>query len=693
MLALALIAPALAAGGYWYVNRTEKLPLPPEPESYSFTVEPATSNSGDLKRNVNFRDLFVIPADGSTTVFEMFEITTRKFGSRKALGSRPLVKIVEESKIINGQEKKWQFYQLGEYNWLTYDQAFERACQFGCGLLTLGLKSGGRLAIVEETRQEWTLAAQGSFSQGITVLTAYANLGEDGIAYSLQLGETTHVLANAKEIALLGRLKKTIVPTLKHVIYTDQLPADFKAPEGLILHSFDQVVELGKNNHRPIQKPHSNDLCVIMFTSGSTGEPKGVVLTHGNVTAAIGAAIKGLDVSQEDVYLSYLPLAHILAFVIECGLLWVGAAIGHGHPRTLVDTNVRNCKGDITELRPTVMAGVPTVYEKIKAGIERKINSAPAIKKKLFELGFNARLAALQKGYDTPFWSKLVFNQFKDVVGGRMRFMVSGGAPLSPELHSFLRVCFGVPILQGYGLTETCGPSNVQLFSDSEIGTVGPPIGSIEIKLVDVPDMGYTHNDKPNPRGEIWVRGPSVGQGYYKKQDLTAEAFINGWFATGDVGEWTPKGTLKIIDRKKNLIKPLHGEYIALEKLESTYKNSSFVENICVYVDGTRYHCVAVISVNRPNVEDWAAKNNLQASVEELCESKELKTAVLQSLNEVARKSKLKSIELLRAVHLDPQAWTPETQFLTAAMKIQRRKIVAAFQKQIDLLYKDLPKE
>lgn len=226
--------------------------------------------------------------------------------------------------------------------------------------------------------------------------------------------------------------------------------------------------------------------------------------------------------------------------------------------------SVRNCDGDIKTLRPTVFVAVPTVLEKIKKEVERKVSQASFISRAIFRGAYSWKQSSRISGSSTPILDRFVFSQFKEIVGGRLRLMVSGGAYLSPDVQKFMENCFGVKVIQGYGLTETCGPACMQEPSDNRAGTVGAPFPSVEVKLVDVPDMGYTHDDDVGPRGEIWVRGNSVMQGYYKNEEETKKALTDdGWFKTGDIGQWTPEGTLLIVDRVKNLIKPPHGEYIA----------------------------------------------------------------------------------------------------------------------------------
>jgi long-chain acyl-CoA synthetase len=298
---------------------------------------------------------------------------------------------------------------------------------------------------------------------------------------------------------------------------------------------------------------------------------------HRNIVATIASAMAGLSVTNKDVYIGYLPLAHILELGAENAIICSGAAIGYGTPRTLTDATAKPC-GDLKAIAPTIMAGVPRVYDTIKKGIMGKISKAGGLKKKLFETAFGWKLPYTLNNETSPFFDWLVFSKFLPEVGGRLRLMISGGAPLSKETMEFIKVCFGCTIIQGYGLTETCGGCSFQDPSKFSTGNVGIPIGSNEVKLIDVLEMGYSHKDK-DPRGEICIRGNNISLGYYKDQKKTDESFDkDGWFHTGDIGQWNSNGTLSIIDRKKNLVKMAHGEYVALENLESIFGNSPFVK-------------------------------------------------------------------------------------------------------------------
>jgi len=296
----------------------------------------------------------------------------------------------------------------------------------------------------------------------------------------------------------------------------------------------------------------------------------------------------------------------------------------------------------------------------------------------------------MSEGKDTPIWNKLVLNKLKARIGGNVRFIVSGGAPLSSQCADFLQSAFGCPVLQGYGLTETCGGTTVGEQSDLEGAySAGAPIASIEIKLVDCPKMNYLSTDEPCPRGEIWIRGANVTKGYYKMEEKTKEDFIDGWFKTGDIGQLNVNGTLSIVDRMKNLVKPPHGEYIAIEKLESMYKNCPLVANIMVFAHSQSDFIVALVHPNKAALE----KKVSGSSWHDICESAEAKKAVMSALLQTWKELELRGIEKISNVALYPDEWTPDNNWLTAAMKLKRPDILKDHKEEIQELYKELKSE
>ena len=363
-----------------------------------------------------------------------------------------------------------------------------------------------------------------------------------------------------------------------------------------------------------------------------------------------------------DGLLTYLPLAHILEFVFENACLYWGGTMGYGNPKTLSDSSVKNCKGDIREFKPTVLVGVPAVWESVKKGIVAKVNSGSPIVKNLFWSALWAKNSLLHWGLPgSGILDAVVFKKVKEATGGRLRICMNGGGPIAKDTQRFISMAI-TPMINGYGLTETTAMGALMdpfEWTDDAHGNIP---GSVEVKLVDFPDAGYHATNKPNPQGEVWIRGVTVMEGYYQNEQETKEALTpDGWFKTGDIGEWDKNGHLKIIDRKKNLVKTLNGEYIALEKLESVYRSATVVANICVYADQQRTKPVAIIVPAEPALKKLADRIGVEGSgIEDLVHNAKIQAAVLKELQQAGRAGGLSGIEIIEGVVLADEEWTPQ---------------------------------
>jgi long-chain acyl-CoA synthetase len=370
------------------------------------------------------------------------------------------------------------------------------------------------------------------------------------------------------------------------------------------------VEELGKGISESFKKiipAKRDDIAVIMYTSGSTGTPKGVMISHGNLLASARSfpiRLGELDINKE-IWVAYLPLAHVLELTAEVGCLISGIKIGYSTPQTIVDTSTaikRGQKGDLRELKPTIMASVPLILERFAKAVSEKISKASWIQQTIFNEAYKYKLKKIRNGQSTFFLDRLLFNKISSaVIGGSVKYIICGSALLSLEVQEFIQVCLA-PVRQSYALTETCAGGTAQYEFEIRTEDCGSVIASSEIRLVNWDEGGYHQTDKPNPRGEIYLGGDNVSLGYYKMPEKTAEDFyiIDGvrYFATGDIAEIMPNGNLKIIDRKKDLVKLQGGEYISLSKIEVTLKLLSFVDNCCVCANPLKSNCVVLISPN-----------------------------------------------------------------------------------------------
>jgi len=339
-----------------------------------------------------------------------------------------------------------------------------------------------------------------------------------------------------------------------------------------------------------------------------------------------------------------------------------------------------------------VFVGVPRVFQKIYDRVQQTIQESLWHRRKLFNYAYQTKVEAMAKNEATPWLDSLVFAKIRARLGGRIRLIVSGSAPLSPTLQQFERVCFCCPVIQGYGLSETCAVTTVQLDQDQTLGHVGPPVPSNEVKLISVPEMNYTPDDKPFPRGEIAIRGINVFVGYYKDPERTQEAFTeDGFFKTGDIGQWNKDGTLSIIDRKKNIFKLAQGEYVAAEKLEGIYVRSKYIAQVFVYGDSLQNYLVSVIVPEAETVIPWAKANNLlpngNYTMATLCADERVRRLIQAELAEEAAKAGLNGFELMKDFWLEPLEFSLENQLITPTFKLVRTKLKARYQNEIQQMY------
>lgn len=524
------------------------------------------------------------------------------------------------------------------------------------------------MCILTVLSAHWLATSHGAASQSMPVVTAYDSLGEEGLKHSL-------VQTGSKAIFLDPNLLPTLArvigdSALKYVVYNtipEPKQADIEKLKStnsdLIVISFDELIKSGKDKPVEAVPPTPDDLCCIMYTSGSTGPPKGVTIKHKAVVASMAGVqtIVSRYLGPSDALLTYLPQSHIFEFMFENVCLFWGGTMGYGNPKTLSDTSVRNCKGDIREFRPTVLIGVPAVWESVKKGIVGKVNGGSAIVRNLFWGAMAMKRFCLSTGVPgAALTDAVVFKKLKEATGGRLRIALNGGGPVSQDTLEFISYAI-CPMIGGYGLTETCAMGAIQDPFAWNPKTLGDIPGSIEIKLVDFADAGYYSTNNP-PQGEIWIRGAPVTEGYYDNEEETKAAISSdGWFMTGDIGQFDSNGHLMIIDRKKNLVKTLNGEYIALEKLESIYRSSPVVGNICVFAAQDKAKPIAIIVPIEATLQKLASASGVKGeSLEEMVHDEKVKKIVLKELQKAGKEGGLAGIEIIDGVVLADEEWTAQ---------------------------------
>lgn len=638
------------------------------------------------------------------TLTDLWNWSVRKYRDRKLLGTRD---ILGEEDEIQPNGKMFKKLELGSYRWISYEEADALADNFGRGLRVLGHKPSNAICMFADTRAEWMLSTQGGFKQGFPVVTIYTNLGEEAVIHGLKETQVETVVTSHELLPKFKNILRSQEDSVKTIIYFEN-PIKRTNISGyrddVRLISFWDVVSLGKktsNNNlldvdaEPVA-PTPDSPAIIMYTSGSTGNPKGVVITHHNLVSSLTSLLYHLSPRNDDVYIAYLPLAHVLELLGESMMVIWGISIGYSGPNTLTDKSTmikRGQSGDASVLRPSIMFCVPLILDRIYKGVSEQIKKRGEFTRRLMDFCVKYKLKCTRDGESTPIMDRLMFGSIRGLVGGRVRAILSGGAPLAPDIHDYLRTVFGCPILQGYGLTETCACATAMYLDENSTGRVGPPVQKTRLKLVNWEEGNYRVTDKPYPRGEIIIGGGHIASGYYKLPEKTAEEFIDDeagwrWFKTGDIGQMHEDGTLKIIDRKKDLVKLQFGEYVSLGKVESQIKSCPVVSNLCIYGDPTKSYVVAIICPVPDQLRQLAAKYNKgNLSMEELCQDKDVTGTVLREVVNHCKQSKLEKFEIPGAVCLTIDEWTPDSGLTTAAMKLKRRPLQERYQADIDRMY------
>ncbi|KAG5123073.1 hypothetical protein JHK82_029810 [Glycine max] len=588
---------------------------------------------GPVYRSLFAKDGFPAPIQGLDCCWDVFRLSVEKYPSNPMLGRR---------EIVDGKP--------GKYKWLTYKEVYDQVMKVGNSIRSCGYGKGVKCGIYGANSAEWIMSMQACNAHGLYCVPLYDTLGAGAIEFIICHSEISIAFAEEKKI-----------------------------PEGQT-QSFDL----------PIKK--RSDICTIMYTSGTTGDPKGVLISNESIITLLAGVKRLLEsvneqLTEKDVYISYLPLAHSFDRVIEEIFIWHGASIGfcRGDVKLLID--------DVGELKPTIFCAVPRVLDRVYSGLTQKISSGGFLKKTLFNFAYSYKLNNMKKGLRhgeaSPLLDKIVFDKVKQGLGGRVRLILSGAAPLSAHVEGYLRVVTCAHVLQGYGLTETCAGTFVSLPNEIEmLGTVGPPVPNVDVCLESVPDMGYNAL-ATTPRGEICLKGKTLFAGYYKCEDLTKEVLIDEWFHTGDIGEWQPNGSMKIIDRKKNIFKLSQGEYVAVENLENIYGQVSSIESIWVYGNSFEAFLVAVVNPSKQALEHWAQENGISMDFNSLCEDARAKSYILEELSKIAKEKKLKGFEFIKAVHIDPIQFDMERDLITpTTYKKKRPQLLKYYQNAIDNMYK-----
>ncbi|MGB7294313.1 MAG: long-chain fatty acid--CoA ligase [Candidatus Aminicenantales bacterium] len=557
-------------------------------------------------------------------------------------------------------------------------EEFGRQVKHLClGLRDLGLQKGDKVIILSENRPEWVIADQANLCLGAITVPIYTSLVSEQIRYIIDDSDAKAVIVSCEDLwSRVEAVRPSLAKVRHYITFMEE------APQGVITYS--EVLERGRllDEKNPelfdslVAAVRPEDEASLIYTSGTTGMPKGVILTHGNFLSNLMTVSQIIEFSDKDTVLSFLPLSHVLERMVTFTYVYKGCRIGYAES---IETVAEN----LLEIRPNIMVSVPRVFEKIYAKVMDNVLSSSSLKKRIFfwalkvgkeygrrKLNNEPIGGGLQRKRNLA--QKLVFSKIVEKTGGRVRFFVSGGAPLSKDIAEFFHA-LGLIILEGYGLTETSPVISVNTFDHMRFGAVGKPIPGVEVKIA--------------PDGEILTRGPHVMKGYYKKEAETREAFEGGWFHTGDIGHFDKDGFLVITDRKKDIIVTAGGKNIAPQPIENILKTIPYISNAVVIGDRRRFVSALVVP-NFDKVADYARSGGISfSSPSELVHNQQvvnfLKAEIDRATPNLAQYERIKRIVLL------DRDFEVEKGEITPTLKVKRNIVEQKYKALIDALYEE----
>jgi long-chain acyl-CoA synthetase len=569
------------------------------------------------------------------------------------------------------------FKKEGRYLPISTEEFGRRVKYFCLGLKEMGFVKGDKIVILSENRPEWVTADMAHMCLGAITVPIYTSLVPEQIKYIIDDSDAKAVIvSNEEQWQKIEAIKSTLTKVRHFITFAEN------APEGV--HTLSQVQELGRriDEQNPTLfeslalavKP--DDEASLIYTSGTTGIPKGVILTHSNFLSNAQSVATVIEFSYKDTVLSFLPLSHVLERMVTFTYIFKGCSIGYAES---IETVAEN----LLEIRPHIMVNVPRVLEKFYARVMDTVLSGPALKKKIFFWALKVgREYGRRKLRNEPIpWGlqrkrnlahKLVFSKIIEKTGGRVRFFVSGGAPLSKDIAEFF-YALGLVILEGYGLTETSPVISANTFENIKFGTVGKAIPGVEVKI--------------EADGEILTRGPHVMKGYYKKEAETKEAFEGGWFHTGDIGLLDEDGFLVITDRKKDIIVTAGGKNVAPQPIENLLKTNPYISNVVVIGDRRRF-CCALVVPNFEKLEEYARFSNI--AFKDRAELVRNGQVVNFFKAEIDRATpNLASYEKVKRIALLDRDFEIEKGEITPTLKVKRNCIEQQYRSLIDSLYEE----
>ncbi len=563
----------------------------------------------------------------------------------------------------------------GKYVPVSTDEFSRRVRYFSLGLRDLGLNPGDKLIILSENRPEWVMTDLANLCLGGVTVPIYTSLVPEQIKYIIHNSDAKVVLYSD---AFLGSKVEAVKSELTKV--THYITLETQAPEGVI--TYDQVMKRGEKIQaedpglfdRIASKVKPDDVASIIYTSGTTGLPKGVMLSHGNFVSNVISATQVIEFTHQDTVLSFLPLSHSFERMVTFCYLYKGCSIAYAES---IDTVGEN----LLEVRPQIMVSVPRVFEKIYAKVMDNVLSSPPLKRKIFfwatKVGRKYGQKTL-KGDPVPRFlrfkrriaHRLVFSKIIEKTGGKVKFFVSGAAPLSKDIAE-LFYAMGLVVLEGYGLTESSPVISVNRLEKIKFGTVGPPIPAVDVKIAE--------------DGEILARGPNIMKGYYKMEEETNEVLKEGWLYTGDIGYLDEDGFLVITDRKKDIIVTAGGKNVAPQPIENLLKTNAYISNAMVIGDKRKFMS-ALIVPNFEKLEEYAKFNNISYQDRKSLVENDQIIRFLEA--EIERTTPhLASYEKIKKVALLDREFEVEKGEITPTLKVKRNTIEEKYKDVINALY------
>uniref|UniRef100_A0A667ZCT9 Arachidonate--CoA ligase n=1 Tax=Myripristis murdjan TaxID=586833 RepID=A0A667ZCT9_9TELE len=638
---------------YYLTTRPKPLPPPYNPYMQSVEVQGGEfARRSPLQKGDSHMTYFY---DDAKTMYEFFLRGVRVSNNGPCLGSR----------------KPKQ-----PYEWMTYREVLDRAENLGSAFLHRGHSKTAdpHIGIFAQNRPEWTICELACYTYSLVSVPLYDTLGTEAISYIVDKATISTILCDvADKVSLVLGCVKDKKHSLKTIVLMETPSSELvnqARQAGIEILTMQEMEEIGKANHHQPVPPQPEDMAIICFTSGTTGD------TH---SQDLFQYVFHLIVFPY-VMMSFLPLAHMFERVVEGVMLVHGARIGffQGDIRLLMD--------DLSTLKPTVFPVVPRLLNRMFDKIFGQANTS--LKRWVLEFAYRRKEAELKNGIvrRNSIWDRLIFRRVQASLGGHVRLMLIGAAPISPTVLTFMRAALGCQFYEGYGQTECTAGCTMTMPGDWTAGHVGAPLPCNSIKLVDVAEMNYL---AANGEGEVCVKGPNVFQGYLKDPERTKETIdADGWVHTGDIGKWLPNGTLKIVDRKKHIFKLAQGEYIAPEKIENIYVRSDAVAQVFVHGDSLQACLVAVVVPDPDFLSGWAKKTlGLEGSYLELCGQPEVKAAILEDLVRLGKEGGLKSFEQVKAICINTDLFSVQNGLLTPTLKAKRAELRQRFRSQLDDLY------